>query len=235
MTLNKPSGNMYPWAYTINFLAGECQYHCQYCYVPNKIAPWLSRMGNDKYYGEPRLVEEEFKVPLIVPNGYVVFVQSCGDLFGFWVPDLWIIKILERIREFPQTTFLLQTKNPARLFDFDIPRNCVLGTTIESNRDYGDTKAPSPKERFLAFKKMPIERQLMIAIEPIKDFDLPVFLAWIGVIQPKFVSIGADSGENNLVEPSPLKLKQLLWQMEIITEVRKKKNLNRLLLEEAEV
>ena len=231
MPLNPPSGNMYPWAHTINYIAGECQHHCIYCYVPNKIAPWLSRMGNDKYYGKPRLVEKEFKTALVVPEGYIIFVQSCGDLFGNWIPDLWILRILDKIREYPQTTFLLQTRNPSRFFDFEIPSNCILGTTIETNRDYGMTKAPSPKERFLAFKKLPIEKELMVAVEPIMDFDLITMLAWMGVIRPKFVSVGADSGENNLIEPSSLKLKQLLWQLELVTEVRRKKNLNRLLEE----
>ena len=115
MGLNKPSGNMYPWAYTWNPLAGECKHACGYCYVPNKVAPWLRRMGNSKYYGEPRLIEKEFKTSLVVSEEYVVFVQSCGDLFGAWIPDLWIFRILERISDFPDTVFLLQTKIPERL------------------------------------------------------------------------------------------------------------------------
>lgn len=229
MTLNKPSGNMYPWAYTINFLAGECKHGCGYCYVANKVAPWLQRMGNSKYYGEPRLIEKEFATNLVVPDGYVVFVQSCGDLFGSWIPDLWILRILEHLRKYPQTTFLLQTKNPERYFDFDIPQNCILGTTIETNRNYNLTKAPSPRERFLAMKKMPIEREIMVSIEPIMDFDLPILLSWMGVLRPKFVSVGADSGENKLLEPSASKLFQLLWQLDIVAEVRRKKNLSRIL------
>jgi len=229
MTLNKPSGNMYPWAYTINFIAGECKHACGYCYVGNKVAPWLNRMGNGKYYGEPRLIESEFKTKLIVPKGYLIFVESCGDLFGSWIPDLWILRILERIREFPETTFLLQTKNPIRFFDFEIPENCILGTTIETNREYALTKAPQPKARFLAMKKLLINREIMVSMEPIMDSDLTTVLAWMGVLRPKFVSVGADSGENGLAEPSPFKLKQLLWQLELITEVRRKDNLSRLL------
>lgn len=86
-SLNKPSGNMYPWAYTINFVAGACKYECSFCYVSGKIAPMLRRMGNDRYYGEPRLIEKAFRARLIVPDGYIVFVQSCGDLFGHWIPQ----------------------------------------------------------------------------------------------------------------------------------------------------
>jgi len=231
MRLNKPSGNMYPWAYTWNPIAGECLHRCGFCYVPNKVAPWLQRMGNDKYYGMARIIESEFKVPLVVPEDYIIFVESCGDLMGSWIPDLWIFRVLERIREFPQTTFLLQSKNPARFCEFEIPDNCILGTTIETNRDYGLTKAPQPKQRFLAMKKMPITQEIMVSLEPIMEFDLVTLLAWMGVLRPKFVSVGADSGHNNLDEPSAFKLKQLLWQLELVTEVRRKKNLSRLLEE----
>lgn len=229
MPLNKPSGNMYPRAYTWNPLAGECPHECGYCYVQNDIAPMLKRCGNDKYYGELCLVEKEFKVPLVVPDGFVIFVQSCGDLFANLVPDAFILKVLNRIREFPQTTFLLQTKNPERFFDFEIPENCILGTTIESNRPYSLTKAPDPELRWLAMKKMPTTRKVMVSIEPVMDFDLNKMLIWFGILRPSFVSIGADSGHNNLPEPSPTKLNQLLWQLELFTEVRRKANLSRLL------
>ena len=45
----------------------------------------------------------------------------------------------------------------------------------------------------------------------------------------KFVSIGADSGKNNLPEPPSQKLKALIDELEKFTEVRVKKNLKRLL------
>jgi len=216
---------MYPWAYTINYIGGKCKHGCGYCYVPR-----LAKRGVKRYsVEEPYFIEKELKTKLIIPEGYIVFVESCGDMFGNWIPDMWIMRILERISEFPQTPVLLQTKNPIRFHDFDIPKNCILATTIETNREINMTKAPQPKERFLAMKRISIEREIAVSVEPVMDFDLIVMLAWMGVLRPKFVSVGADSGKNNLLEPSPLKLKQLLWQLELITEVRKKKNLSRLL------
>ena len=116
--------------------------------------------------------------------------------------------------------------------EFEILDNCILGTTIETNRDYAMTKAPQPKQRFLAMKKLGIEKEIMVSIEPIMPFDLQILLAWMGVLRPSFVSVGADSGKNNLPKPSPFKLKQLLWQLELVTEVRRKKNLARLLHED---
>lgn len=228
---------MYPWAYTWNPLAGECPHQCKGCYVGEKISPWLQRMGNDKYVGSPRLIENEFETKLVVPDGYVVFVESCGDLFAYGIPDLWIQRVLNYIRKFPQTTFLLQTKNPERFFDVNIPQNCILGTTLETNRDYHMTKAPSPKERYYVFFDLNSQRgldgnkiyRLFISIEPIMDFDFNELIQWIQEIEPEFVSIGADSGNNGFPEPSSNKLRELLESLDKITEVRRKKNLNRLL------
>ena len=240
MPLNKPSGNMYPWAYTWNPLGGKCPHECKGCYVGGKIAPWLQRMGNDKYIGEPKLIAEEFHTKLVVPDGYVVFVQSCGDLFAYGIPDTWIQQVLNYIKKFPQTTFLLQTKNPERFFHFNIPQNCILGTTIETNRDYGLTKAPTPKARYYAFYMLANEKiycgvdgsklyRLMVSVEPIMDFDFLVLLEWLQKIEPEFVSIGADSGNNNFPEPDPKQVQALIKHLERFTEVRRKKNLSRLL------
>lgn len=234
MGLNKPSGNMYSWAFTWNPIGGQCRYDCDYCFVREKIAVWLARMGNQKYLGEPRLFEKEFKVKLVVPKGFVVFVQSCGDLFGYWIPDAWIKKVLDRVKEFPQTKFLLQTKNPKRFLDFQIPCNCILGTTIETNRHYPISFAPTPTERFIDFKKIGIEKQTMVSIEPIMDFDLPTFLLWLGILRPNFVSVGANTGKTKLNEPSSIKLIQFLWRLELETQIKRKKNLNRLLQKEGE-
>jgi len=232
MTLNKPSGNMYPWAYTWNPIGGRCPHECGYCYVGK-----FRRMGLKKYEGELYLDEKAFKDNLTIPEGYVIFVQSMGDLFAYGIDETWIWQVLNYICKFPETTFLLQTKNPERFLDFDIPQNCILGTTLETNRDYKITKAPSPKERYYTFYMLNNARDVegnkfyrfMVSIEPIMDFDLGILDQWIQEINPEFVSIGADSGKNKLSEPSAQKLGELLEILNKVTEVRKKDNLNRLL------
>jgi hypothetical protein len=67
----------------------------------------------------------------------------------------------------------------------------------------------------------------MISIEPILDFDLKEFLMWIENINPEFVSIGADSKNNDLREPNSDKIKKLIDGIESIAEIRIKKNLKR--------
>jgi len=48
-------------------------------------------------------------------------------------------------------------------------------------------------------------------------------------IKPEFISIGADSKKNDLIEPSSKKIKELIYHLKGFTKVIVKKNLNRLL------
>lgn len=233
MPLNKPSGNMYEWAYTINFLGGRCRYNCSYCYVADRIAPWLKGLGNPKYYGASKLIEKEFQTKLEIPKNYVVFVCSCSDLFGYWIPDEWILRVLDRCCDFPETTFLFQTKNTQRLIKFlDVyPPNTILGTTLESDIDHGMSKAPAPYVRFWYMKILQHSSHLpiMINIEPVMTFTFDNFMVWIHYLKPQFVSLGADSGSHNLPEPSASELERLIKALTDVTEVRLKNNLVRLL------
>lgn len=230
---------MYPWAWTITHIGGECRYSCKFCYVSKKIAPWINRMGNPKYYGEPRLIEHELKTPLMKPDdGTVIFIGSCNDIFGYWIPREWILKVLNHCKEYPDNTYLFQTKNPARFFEFEnlFPPNVIYGTTLETNRDYGYfkiSKAPLPslrKHMFCLFVgNNDFSYRSMLSLEPLINFDLDVMVKWVNEIKPLFVSIGADSVTKSLPDPSPKKTKQLINELEKITEVRVKDNLQRLL------
>ena len=101
-------------------------------------------------------------------------------------------------------------------------------TTIETNRFYPDEmgKTPKPEERSYY---MPIKNY--ITIEPIMDFDLLEFVSVLKMSQPEQINIGADSGNNNLLEPSKDKVLQLISELEKFTKVKQKKNLSRLLNE----
>ena len=73
-----------------------------------------------------------------------IFVCSMADLFGEWVPDEWIIEVLEACRKAPQHRYLFLTKNPLRydqLEDAGIitekDMNFWLGsTTTDINQDF---------------------------------------------------------------------------------------------------
>ena len=129
MGLNKPSGQMYSWCWTWNPLGGRCLYECSYCYVKNKIGPWLATMGNPKYLGVPLLIEKEFNTKLVKPDdGKVIFVESNGDLFGYWVSSKEIRRVLDHCAMY-DNEYLFQSKNPFRFtqFEDDLPENTILG------------------------------------------------------------------------------------------------------------
>ena len=221
MGLNKTNGNMYPWVtHTWNPLAGKCQHDCHYCYMKRSF------LGNlKKYKGDVRLFEEELDTDL--GSDKTIFIGSATDIFGEWVSDDLIKNILSFCGKFPNT-YLFQSKNPGRFVDFlkILPQNSIIATTLETNRDYGVSKAPKPFQRYQDFLSLKFPRK-MISIEPIQDFDLDEFIMWIKRINPEFVSIGADSKNNDLQEPSSDKVKWLIKGIEDITEIRIKKNLKR--------
>ena len=226
--LNKQSGNMYPWVtHTWNPIKGKCSHNCKYCYMkrfPQK---------------EIRLDESELKTNLAQDN--VIFVGSSCDIFAENIPNEWLYKILDHCEDYLDNSYLFQTKNPLR-YQYVNPYNglnvhwskkVIVGTTLETNKgydvrwEYHVSDAPEPVERFEWLDKASAYHK-MVSIEPIMDFDLDVFVSWIKKIKPDFVSIGADSKGHNLPEPSSNKVKDLISHLKKFTDVRVKKNLNRL-------
>ena len=216
--------NMYPDTVTINPLHGKCPHPCRntYCYVP-KIA---KAMGiSDRYEGPPRLNLKAFDS--LSKNGKpkMVFVCSMNDLFAEIVPSFMIRNVLATAKHKPVHTYLFQTKNPSRFHEFYFlyPRDTILGTTIESD----DRVDAIPRSTALGSLS---EFETMVSIEPIMDFNPRSFTNLIAKAKPNYVSIGADSGNNNLVEPSSEKLVLLIRALSHgAIEVRLKKNLYRLL------
>lgn len=227
MPLNKAQGNMYDWVdFTHSHLAGKCPHECKYCYVQTGKSK-----GSSKYQGPVRLLEHELRVPYGNPGVY--FIEHMNDLFANGVPDEWITKIFLHCRAFPANEYVFQTKNPERFRSWSFGQlKCIVGTTIETNREMGGiSKAPPPWERFRGIKE--IRRDGMstfITIEPIMDFDLDRFVEQIVDAAPEFVNIGADSKGCSLPEPSPEKVQALVAALnENKIVIRKKHNLGRML------
>jgi len=224
MPLNKSIGEMYPWVdATINFVKGKCYHNCSYCYYQSNPR-FKSSIKNI------RLDSKELKVDL--GKGKTIFVGSSTDMFAKNVPSAWIEKVLEYCRKF-DNTYLFQSKNPARFLEFidQFPKKIILGTTIESNRDYTLSDAPKTNERMEDMLEVKLHHniQLMISIEPIVDLDPDIMIAWIKSLSPIFISIGADSKKHKLPEPIPYKLGYFIKELKKITKVKLKANLKRLL------
>lgn len=218
MSLNKQTGNMYPWVtHTWNAIKGKCPHDCSYCYM--------------KQYPQPELHFDEKELKTDLGSGNTIFVGSSCDGWAIPIPTGWIHLKLGHCCKYPFNTYLFQSKNPGRFAssEFKLPPYFIFGTTIETNRHYnGINQAPFPWERMMAMTYLD-GYSTMVSIEPIMDFDLDVMVAWIKTIWPEFVSIGADSKGHHLPEPSPDKLKALIEALKKITEVKLKDNLKRIL------
>ena len=233
--------NMYPNTETINPLHGECPHKCKYCYVPKGA----KAMGIiDRYTGQPGLYLPAFDKLSLNGIPKMVFVCSMNDLFADAVPRIMIKNILGACRKKPVHTYLLQSKNPQSMIDFvgDFPPNTIAGTTIESNRN---PDARCRADAMNAIKKLisrftPADKKYfpldvdvfksMVSIEPVMAFDTVEMAKVIHIANPDYVSIGADSGNNNLEEPSTKDLVSLIRHISYHRiEVRLKKNLDRLL------
>lgn len=186
---------------TWNPIGGKCPHGCVYCWAIDLA----KRYDMSKYAGPHRLYAKELKRNFKETD--FVFVQDMSDLFAKTVPNGMIQEVLDRIKEFPKTKFLLLTKNPIRYHAFRIPKNCVCGATIETDfppESYGRqiSKAPSVRDRI--YWMIQLRHNKMVAIEPILDFSPQSFFTDIKLIEPDFVAIGFDNYNNALPEPESL-------------------------------
>lgn len=219
------TGNMYDWitAPNCNPLAGRCLHEGKYCYAladpkPNMVL---------KYSGPIRLDE---KVLASKVQGGTRFLCSCNDLFAEGVPFNYILETIRWAKTQKGVQWAIQTKNPDRMLNFfqgpRKPARALLGTTIETNRltaiTDGCRNAPVPEKRVVRYLNY-------VTIEPIMDFDLAIMVDWLKWMQPQFVNIGADSGDNHLPEPSKEKTLALIAELRKFTEVRLKSNLARII------
>jgi len=184
----------------------------------------LQGRGYEKYADgfKPRLWEPHLRNP---PKGELVFVVSMGDLWGSWVPDKWIERVLNVCREWPYVKYwFFETKNPSRLDDFidSLPENSIISTTIETNRPYQLSSAPSIHERFEAFLNISWPSPLKhLSLEPMAEFDLEARIKGVCLLEPCFgVSIGSDNYGGlkrlGIPEPSLEKMEKLAYNLEEI-------------------
>jgi len=237
MALRKATGNMYDFVTHIwNPVKGNCGYDCSYCYV-KRIAKRFGKKQHDL-----SINMEDLNANL--GSGNHIFVCSTCDLFFTsncfkrhcsGILNMTIEKMFETTKLYPGNKYLWHTKNPARALEFQdlFEERDMLCVTIESDRHYAEiSQAPSPFERLEALWEW--RKPWMLTMEPVMDFGAGglgmMMLEFVKDNMPVQVNIGADSGRNNLPEPSPEKLRTLIdWLESKGIPVHLKKNLGRLL------
>lgn len=136
----------------------------------------------------PKFHRDRLQEPLKVKEPSKIFVVDMGDLFGDWVPQEWIEKVLYIVKRCPQHTFLFLTKNPGRYSEFKFPKNAWLGTTITSDNDIDRIED--------LFDSAPEDATLFASVEPLTGYiaDNASFLAHVD-----WVIIGAMTGSNAVI------------------------------------
>lgn len=196
---------------TWNPLAGECPHNCSYCWAKKLIKdrPTLKvkYQRSDGYSFDPKQIHKKFKA------GSFVFVCDMLDLFAANVPMVAVQTIMKLIAAQPEVNFLVLTKNPRYAWIVEIPKNVIVGATIESDMDYPVSKAPKQADRLKAMQDITDNRK-MLSIEPIMDFNLYTFSEEIIKTKPEFVAVGYDNYKNGLREPRLAETEALIKKLE---------------------
>lgn len=127
--MNGPNNPIGWCGFTWNPIKGKCPLACPYCYA---------RRIYDRFHYDPtiRFDAKEFISVEKLKKPARIFVGSTIELFGDWIPDDWILAILEQARKHPQHIFQFLTKCPVRMAQFEFPGNCWCGLTTTSQEDY---------------------------------------------------------------------------------------------------
>lgn len=206
-----------------------CEYLCTYCWAEdlksNKLRDAKRYVDLKEHHQSHSIVEHELLRKF--PAGYFVFVEDMGDLFAPSIPSSIIQRVLDNLQK--NVRYLFLTKNPARYKEF-LPSldklDAVIGITAETNRSTKQfSQAPSPEERFEAFRDIESICPKFVSIEPIMDFNINDFENEIYNIPNLWgVAVGYDNypEKHHLPEPELSKTQQLIHDIEEYMTVYKK-------------
>ncbi len=154
----------------------------------------------------PTFHRYRFDEPQKIKKPQKIFVCSMADLFGDFIPDEWILEVLEACGKAPWHHYLFLTKNPLRYEDFVIKNNSNIwfGITLENQTIY--------EIRGRETKVYPTTN-LFLSIEPIRS---PIVFHPFTLKSVKWVIVGQETGNRkDKVIPKDE------WVQNIINQCRK--------------
>ena len=103
---------------------------------------------------EPTFYPEAIDSPKHLKKPSIIGVGWVGDVIGYSSPAVRIT-ICDAIKSCPQHTFLLLTKNPEKLLEWDFPDNCWVGISATNNYTFlGDLQGIEAKVKFISFEPL---------------------------------------------------------------------------------
>ncbi|KKN87379.1 hypothetical protein LCGC14_0258340 [marine sediment metagenome] len=150
---------------------------CPGCYAAVIAARWGKTDVTKGFL--PEFHERRLTEPAKRKKPTTIFVCSMADLWGDWVPDEWIRKVLKVALECSRHTFIFLTKNPKRYREFDpYPHNVWLGATTRTRPEY--VRAAHALDQVAAAVRF-------VSVEPMLG---PVHLDSSGFWKPDWIIIG---------------------------------------------
>ena len=178
-----------------------CLHGCEYCYargIANRFSCGGEKWTDDNLFVlDEKFYAEESESACPYPYGFKptfhrykldeyankkgrnIFVCSMADLFGEWVPDLWIEEVFNACDRAPQHNYIFLTKNPKRYTD--LAEKGIL--RFRENMWYGFSNTKNNEHGIFCFPK---HINFFVSVEPI--------LEPISVPLEDWVIIGAETG-----------------------------------------
>jgi len=182
--------------YTSNLIKGLCKGGCFYCYARNMYKRF--NMNPDIRFDECEIISH---YNLKKPRG--VFFGSTHDIFGYWIPDIWIRNHIAIAEDNLNNRYYFLTKNPERYYQFKFSNNCLLGITVTNFEDRW-------KAALLVAKKHSGVK--FVSIEPLLSGDIS---NWIYKVD--WLIVGAMTKNGRIVKKYQPKRE---WLEEIVSETR---------------
>lgn len=223
--LNSPKkdSNMFRGFHTVSPITG-CINGCVYCYLRNytsNMALCWHAERLDSWGVKPKKV----------------FVGSAGDMWLSQVPARWIEATLTHCKKYREYLFLFMTKHPPRYAYYAkrrrFPRQTILGMSLETNRsirNISDAMDTSQRVDVMVELNPYLYEgvETLVNLEPLLGFDLGALVEMVNRMDPRWISVGAESLNHNLPEPSSIEVLRLLSDLRTIGDLRVKPNLYRL-------
>ncbi len=112
---------------------------CKHCYA-ERMAKRLKAMGQPNYEQgfQVTVHEKTLEFPLMWRKPQMVFVNSMSDIFHEKVPEGFIRRVFDVMRQASWHTFQVLTKRAERMHnladEIDMPPNVWMGVTVEAKR-----------------------------------------------------------------------------------------------------
>jgi len=165
---------------TLNPVWG-CLNNCQYCYARKISKRFGAKFGVEDF--KPTWIQSNYQKEF-PKKPKRIFVNSMSDI-EHWYTD-WMQWTINKIKKYPQHTFMFLTKNPLVYKKYNFPENCWLGVTITGkNDDYHSDEVFKSNPGCIKF----------VSLEPIlgNDFTIRSEIDWI--------ILGLETGKRNIFIP----------------------------------